>query len=262
MDTYNEMPWINIHAFLLDCGNIRNPKEFSVQIVKKIITLIPYDQARIYYINDNGIVYDEYLFGVDKRWTHLYHEYYSKIENGRYSIFSNIINKGHFFTSKIENCVHDWTNHECDEFLTDYIRPQGIRYTVGFGLHDNYNTLKITCILDRISYSKFTNKELNVLNLILAHLENLHRNFYVNVSDNGNVNNNIKFQTPLTMREAEIAELLSKGVTPTNISRKLCICQSTVYKHIAHIYDKLNVSSRQELLVKVFNTQPIRELVV
>ncbi|MDF2686253.1 MAG: response regulator containing a CheY-like receiver domain and an DNA-binding domain [Clostridia bacterium] len=260
MITNNEMLWNNIYTFLLDCGNIRNPKDFSVQIIKKIFPLIPYDQARIYYLNDNGVIYDEYLFHVDKKWPRLYYEYYSKIEGGRYSIFSNKTNNGQVIVPKLEKCVYDWTKHENDEFLLDYIKPQRLRYSIGFGLHDVYNSLKITCIIDRTGYGKFTDKELNILNLVHCQLENLHKNFYVHLpnNDTDNMEDNINSQNILTTREAEIVELLSKGVTPTNISNKLCICQTTVYKHIAHIYKKMNVSNRQELLVKLMNTKLVK----
>ncbi len=249
--------WTDIHEFLLECGNIRNPKEFSVEIVKKIFSLIPYNQARIYYINDNYTVYDENLFGVEKKWTHLYHEYYSKIENGRYSIFSNVMSNGHIIVPKIECCVHDWTSYKNDEFIIDYIKPQGLRYSTGFGLQDIYNSMKILCILDRTNYGRFTDKELAILNMVRCHLNNLHKNFYVNISDydTPNIENIDIFKQVLTSRETEIVRFLKKGVTPANISQKLCISITTVYKHIAHIYKKLNVSSRQELLVKIMNVQ-------
>lgn len=258
MDRNIEIPWNKIHTFLIDCGSIRNPKEFCVQIIKKIITLIPYDQARIYFINDNEAVYDEYLVGVNKRWPHLYYEYYSQIENGRYSLFPNNINSWRI--PKPQKFFRDWTNHECDEFFTDYIRPQGIRYTGGFSLHDNNDARKAVLILDRTNANIFTYKELYILDIIHVHLNNLHKNLYVNMSNYGNCRYNTEFQQFLTMREAEIMDLLVKGVTPKNISKKLSICQSTVYKHIAHIYEKMNVSTRQELLVKLLNTQSTRDL--
>ena len=58
----------------------------------------------------------------------------------------------------------------------------------------------------------------------------------------------------LTTREAEIAAFLVKGVTPPNISRELCISITTVNKHIANMHAKLNVSTRQELIVKLLNS--------
>lgn len=55
----------------------------------------------------------------------------------------------------------------------------------------------------------------------------------------------------LTPREIEVADFMSQGISPANISKILCISQSTTYKHIAHIYAKLGVSNKQELLVKL-----------
>ena len=55
----------------------------------------------------------------------------------------------------------------------------------------------------------------------------------------------------LTKREQEVVELLCRGLSPAHVSKTLKISVSTAYKHIAHIYKKLNVSSQQELLVKV-----------
>jgi len=57
----------------------------------------------------------------------------------------------------------------------------------------------------------------------------------------------------LTPRESEIANLLCQGMTVHNISSALYIAVTTTYKHIAHIYEKVGVSSQQELLVKMLN---------
>lgn len=261
MDTNIEITWNKIHTFLIDCGSIRNQKEFSVQAIKKIVALIPYDQARIYYINDNELIYDEYLVGVNKRWPHLYYEYYSKINNGRYSLFPNSTNRLHGIITQQQKFFRDWTNHEKDEFFYDYIKPQGIRYSCGFALYDLNNTRKAILFLDRTSGKIFTDKELYILDIIQLHLNNLHKNFYVNASD---YYENCRFNTEsqLTIREAEIMGLLVKGVTPKNISKKLSISLTTVYKHIAHIYEKINVSTRQELLSKLLNNRSVTDLIV
>ena len=55
----------------------------------------------------------------------------------------------------------------------------------------------------------------------------------------------------LTNREREVLELLCQGIKPVYISRRLHISVGTVNKHIAHIYSKLDVDSKQELLVKL-----------
>lgn len=254
MDNIN-IPWTKIHDFLTYCGNIRIPKQFCIIVVDEINKLIPYDQARIYFLNENGKVYDEYLFGVDKKWTRLYHEYYSHIENGRYSIFANVYKDGRYCIPSVKNCIHNYTVSKDDEFIVDYIRPQGLRYSFGFGLHDIDNNLKCAITLDRTSPVNFNETEVNVMYYIRIHIDNLYRNFFVNTKDYITKNNleTIQKEALLTPREIEITELITNGNSTDDISKKLFISTATVYKHLANIYSKMNVNSRQELLLKLLN---------
>ena len=99
----------------------------------------------------------------------------------------------------------------------------------------------------------FSAEEIIALRLALPQLDNLHRNFY---SSQFNVQNSRQIDwdsTGLTRREIEISSLICHGIAPAEISRKLHIAPATTYKHIAHIYQKMHVSSRQELLVKLYN---------
>lgn len=52
----------------------------------------------------------------------------------------------------------------------------------------------------------------------------------------------------LTPREAEIAELLLKGISNHEIGEKLCISETTVKKHVSNIFKKLNIKRREQLL--------------
>ena len=54
-----------------------------------------------------------------------------------------------------------------------------------------------------------------------------------------------------SQREAEVFELLMNGYTIRLISQELHISQSTVKTHISKIYLKTNVSTREELLIKL-----------
>ncbi|HBW34223.1 MAG TPA: hypothetical protein DEF89_02145, partial [Desulfosporosinus sp.] len=165
MNYSSELPWMKIHDFLLNIESIREPKEFWVQVLNQIYPLIPYDQARIYFVNDNGKIYDEVLIGVEQRWSDVYLEYYSKIENDRYAI------------PKLKGSVHDWTNYECDEFITDYIKPQGLNYSLGFGLHNANTFTKSVYSLDRTSRSGYTHEEIGIMSIIQPHLDNLQNLF-------------------------------------------------------------------------------------
>lgn len=52
----------------------------------------------------------------------------------------------------------------------------------------------------------------------------------------------------LTAREAEVLELLVRGHSKTRIAETFLISENTVRGHVKHIYAKLGVHSKQELL--------------
>lgn len=51
----------------------------------------------------------------------------------------------------------------------------------------------------------------------------------------------------LTLREAEITQMLMNGISRESICKSLCISPNTLKKHIVNIYKKLNISSITEL---------------
>lgn len=55
----------------------------------------------------------------------------------------------------------------------------------------------------------------------------------------------------LTNRESEIAWLLYRGYTNRQIGEELFIAETTVKKHVSHIYEKMQVSGRKEFRAKV-----------
>ena len=245
-----KLPWEKINDFLLSSGSKRDPKDLCIEVVKNIYHLIPYDQARIYFINDNGKIYSEVLFGVDKRWSKAYLEYFSLLENGRYGARRETESQKKY---GYDPSVRDWDAHELDEFIVDYIKPQGLRYSTGFSLCDADRSRKCVVALDRTKDSKYTQEETNIMSIIQPQLDNLHQNLFVVPETSNAYQNQIDNDVPLTRREAEITRLLCDGVTPVNIGQKLSLSLSTVYRHIANIHSKLHVSNRQELIVKMMH---------
>src|SRR5262245_4887394 len=55
----------------------------------------------------------------------------------------------------------------------------------------------------------------------------------------------------LTTREADIANLVSRGLNNKQIARELHLCEGTVKMHLHHIYEKLRLHSRTELALLV-----------
>lgn len=55
----------------------------------------------------------------------------------------------------------------------------------------------------------------------------------------------------LTEREAEVANHICKGMSNGEIAEELCISETTVKKHVSHIFEKLGISRREELRGKI-----------
>ena len=53
----------------------------------------------------------------------------------------------------------------------------------------------------------------------------------------------------ITRRELEVVVLLLKGMTNDEIRERLCISEGTLKTHIRHVFQKLDISNRKELLV-------------
>jgi DNA-binding CsgD family transcriptional regulator len=247
----HEIPWLKINDFLLNAEKPAEPKSFSEQIIRKIYSLIPYDQARVYFVNGNDKVYDQILLEVDQQWDVAYLQYFSKLDNGRYSLAQRMEDSNPILG--VDGGVINWNKKKTDEFLEHYIKPQGLSSSVGFRLKDSDNTTKSIFCLDRIGNCNFSQNEIEIVRKVYPHLENL----FKHVTILGSIFSQTKtseLEKVLTGREYEIVDLLSKGMSPIKIAKKCGISLQTVYKHIANIYAKLQISSRQELMIKVYET--------
>lgn len=58
---------------------------------------------------------------------------------------------------------------------------------------------------------------------------------------------------PLTERELEIADLVAKGLTNAEVGERLWITQNSVKQALKRIFRKLEVSSRTEMVTKLFS---------
>ena len=241
---HSNLPWEDINNFLIELESIRDGRIFYEILLNNLCQLIPYDQARIYVLNRNGKIVDAVIIKVDQWWSDAYIQYYSKmIKNITPKI--DRMDKDDYPYQKYR--IVSWKDLDAGEFIVDYIEPQGIKYSLCFDLENLYYV--VNCGLDRTGGKNFSKGETNILDIITPHLKNLYQNLSYYESCHQSINKNL--DQILTPREKEIADLLIKGLTPSNIGEDLFISQSTVYRHIANIHSKLNVSNRQELMLKL-----------
>src|SRR5438874_6620443 len=64
-----------------------------------------------------------------------------------------------------------------------------------------------------------------------------------------------------TAREREVATLLARGLSRAEMAETLVVSPHTVEDHVKNLYEKVGVSSRQELVAQVFLDEYLPEVV-
>lgn len=249
-----ESVYSRLNRFVLACGSIHNEKDFTTGIVSYLGDILQFDKARIYYLNENGTIVDQYLDRTKQSDVAAYFDYYSTLSDD-YDIRKTARSwqEAQMYRENFTVPVRNWSDARRDSFVCDYVRPLGIRHSLGFVLYDSDGSPRALFMIDKCSSPAFNYDGLAVLALALPHLNNLHKNFFRPHGSGVPLQTVRREDTGLTERELEIAALLCHDITPANISAKLHVTRATVYKHTHHIYEKLHVTNRQELMVKLMD---------
>ena len=208
--------------------------------------IIEFDEGLFLMLDGNHRIVRKYAKNISPRWISVYLEYYSRVPDPDFGLDRDVFEPPSSpFVKRIIWGKYDW---EGDDFLIDYIQPRGLKESLTFVLFDLKGSPATAFSLDRTREEPFSEKDVRVANTVTPHLNNLYKNMFVRPSGQVRLWDGHGAED-LTAREREICELLCEGVTPSNISRELHISLGTANKHISHIYKKLEVSTRQELLV-------------
>jgi DNA-binding NarL/FixJ family response regulator len=102
----------------------------------------------------------------------------------------------------------------------------------------------------------FNDREMAILDILQSHLANLAANLQNQPLELPVTDLTLKVREfrQLTQREVEITTLLCQGINTKGLSSKLFISRATVYRHINNIFEKLQVSNRQELITTILGT--------
>lgn len=247
-EMHDKIDWKALYDIDLHTGYAQDPKSFCILALEEIRGILPHDQAMILFFDGNGNVSDKHLVNIKEDWVTMYLEYYANLAGGNYGHRKDMDES----TSPNDlNISRDWSKEPLNEFIRDYIRTRGLCHSLGFGLYDRNGLKRVLFAFDRTTDTPYTLLEKIHLYLLKPLLNNQFKKYYYRDQKKPGRNQAAWASTGLTSREIEVADLLCQGISPSNISRILHISKATAYKHIAHIYEKLNVSSKQELLVKL-----------
>lgn len=245
------MDYQKMFDFIINCGKVHDPYRFTIRIVDGLKDFFDFDSAMVFFLDGNRNMVDQYLYNFNPNWIRIYLDYYSKMEDvaGEFGLTVDADESD----SEPFISYHRWWDMPDSEFLRDYIRENRINESLTFILYDLNRQPRSVFNFDMKNGKQFRTADIEVLNILVPALNNLHKNFYVKIPGGFRAGNPLYADAQLTDREIEIVDLICQGVSPQNISKILHIATSTTYKHIAHIYEKFHVSNRQALLVKLLN---------
>ena len=241
--------WEKCSDFVLACGSVHEPYRFCVNVLERIRDIIPYDQALFLMLDGNRKIARKYFVGFSELWSQMYLNYYSKSVHDDFGLTKDVFEiDGAGYVDLIDWHELDWIR---DDFMVNYIRPRRLSQSLSFVLFDLKGAPATIFCLDRLVDGQFREQEVETVRLITAHLGNLYKNLFVRPVEQVRMWDGIAGVDDLTQREREVLDLLCQGIKPVYIARELRISLGTANKHIAHIYKKLGVNSKQELLVKL-----------
>ncbi len=238
-----------LNSFFLAVGGVDDYAEFAGRALTELGKLVPYDQAAGIFFNSSGKVTDCCLFGIDEKWGYIYKEYYASIQANFHLGMNKDRNKKRY-TKEIKQIV--WAQLPENEFIKECIGTRGVQFSLDFSLFDNREQSRLVLALDRTEEKPFSDEEVKLINLIAPHLDNMHRKFFLLSGPDGKIihrmDARIELET-LTRREKEVVSCLCEGIPTAEMCKVMNISRSTLYRHIANIYKKLDVNNMQELLV-------------
>jgi DNA-binding CsgD family transcriptional regulator len=232
-----KLPWRKINDFLLEVGGRRDPREFRETALRALPALVPYDAAVLYLKDETGLS-GQLIVNVEQKWSQAYLDYFSKIDDGRYSCENS------------QDGAVEWSLFPKGEFYADFIRPQRIARSATLQFRNSNHRFNAGVSLHRTGRARFSESELGALRVVKPHISNLHANL---LAPRDTINGRIAARRALSAREYEVAVLLCEGCNSARIGDRLFVSPRTVDKHIESIHRKLGVSSRQELLVRLFS---------
>ena len=222
----SEKEWMKINRILLELYSINDLEELAYKMMRVFRMLIPFSQGYFCLLDTEQQVDREhsYFWGMGEETKQRYlDEFYDK----------------------------DYLT----EFFKKFLKPEGIPYGCGILLIRNQRVLGILNLFRNNENGDFTDKEMFILDVLKNHLENMVHNTVYH-SRQGMAAKQYLEQAAenydLTPRELEILELIGEGLSNQEICDKLVISTSTVKKHIYNLFQKTNVSSRTQLLNRIY----------
>ncbi|MBP3040846.1 hypothetical protein J9303_15250 [Bacillaceae bacterium Marseille-Q3522] len=158
--------------------------------------------------------------------------------------------------------IMSYPDYEGTVYYYDLLRTEDLYYELAVPLYVNHKLVGGIGIFREKKEGDFTTRDKELMTLLSRHLAL----GYVNSLKLGK-RNTLRGQfekndqhedllSRLTSAEREIISLVEKGMTNREMARQKKISVHTINSHLEHIYNKLEVHSRTEMLYRIYRTRP------
>jgi DNA-binding CsgD family transcriptional regulator len=219
------IPWSKLRDYLLRVSTCRSLEECMRAAVIEMQAVIPFDETTgIFRMSDNlnlcGI-------GHDQACTAAFNNYYRKIR------------------PDTPQPIIDWQRMD-GEFVTDFALPYGHYRACRSSVAGHATWISVT--RSRLA-PRFSDTDADTLGFIDDYLNHLLASFEKGPPAGPSVSSEEIGQRfdGLTRREAEICSLIAARLNTAEIAARLFISRRTVENHVASVFDKLDVRSREQL---------------
>ncbi|HEY8889686.1 MAG TPA: helix-turn-helix transcriptional regulator [Clostridium sp.] len=254
--THNE--WCQINSIITKVYSCKNIITLRGDLLAEIRKLVPYQKA-FFDLGDNkgsnNIFFDP--IAVDMSDTNL-DNYYTHFEPLDYALWVLSQNSAIIYrdTDLIPNGLR-----EKSLFCNEWLKPMDVFYCGGTSIVENGTLFGSITLMRSKNTGDFSDHDLEVCSILNSHLCRCFRQTFPNgisYKSSTLIENDIMNKYRLTQREYEILPMLNAGMHNSEISSKLFISENTTKKHVAHIFEKLNVSSRSQLVRVVCEQKNIK----
>lgn len=177
-------------------------------------------------------------------------DYYKNYQHKDYTVWN--FSKTEALVYRDSDLIPDHLR-EKSSIYQQWMKPLGVYYGLGCTIVKQHFYGSVTMFRKK-EIGDFTQEDLYLLELLNTHLASHMQMLYPNgvkESDIRDTDKSLLGKYHLTERETEIARQLQYGLTNQEIGRKLCISEVTVKKHMSHIFEKMQVRNRNQLIIKL-----------
>lgn len=134
-------------------------------------------------------------------------------------------------------------------YYQEFMQQYNHRYVADMFFRNEGQIVAILSLLREESLGNFTSQELTLLKKVQPFMEYSLNTVYLPQRDQERQSITERYQ--LTERELDVLELLISGANNKQIANELSIGLATTKTHLHHIFQKMEVSTRSELVSKV-----------